>query len=194
MKITSKLKIVLKSLLSVRYGEVATDKAVLLWDGEEDLAEGMEVFVKDENDEIVPAEDGEYITEDKKTIVIVDGKVSEIKDPEAEVAPTEEPIEESKEEMAEEPAEEPAPADEPENEEENEPSVEERIASMEEKVAALIEGINGIVNSVAELESRLAEVEGKLSKVEAPAADPVDDEPAAEEMEKKSRLSYMKKR
>ena len=37
-----------------------------------------------------PAPDGEYRTEDKKVIVVVDGKVAEIRDDEAEVAPEEE--------------------------------------------------------------------------------------------------------
>lgn len=189
MKITKRLQIVLKSLLSVKFGEVKTDKGVLIWDGEtEELQEGMEVFVRDENDEIVPAEDGLYTVEDGKRITVTDGKVEKIEDPEAEVAPEEEPIEETKEEMAEEPA----PADEPEAEEE-EISPEARIADLEQKVAALVDGINGLVNSIAEIEGRLTEVEGKLSKISAPAADPID-EPAPEEMEKKSRLDYARKR
>jgi len=67
-------------------GRVNTDKGELLWEGEGDLQEGMEVFVLREG-ELTPAEDGEYVTEDNKTIVVVEGKVSELRDPEAEVAP-----------------------------------------------------------------------------------------------------------
>ena len=67
-------------------GRVNTDKGELLWEGEDDLREGMEVFVLRDG-ELTPAEDGEYLTEDNKTIVVVEGKVSELRDPEAEVAP-----------------------------------------------------------------------------------------------------------
>ena len=66
MKLTSKLKIALKSLLSVNLAEVETDKAVLIFDGE--LAEGIEVFVKDEEaeDGVKHAEDGSYETDTHK--------------------------------------------------------------------------------------------------------------------------------
>ena len=71
---------------------VNTDKGVLYWLGNEDLAEGVEVFVDAEGEEgLVPAPDGEYKTEDGKTIVVVEGRVAEIRDPEAEVAPEPEP-------------------------------------------------------------------------------------------------------
>ena len=69
--------------------EVVTDAATLIWDGEEDLKAGDEVFVEDEEGNRTPAADGDYKTEDGKVIVVVDGKVAEIKDAEAEVAPEE---------------------------------------------------------------------------------------------------------
>lgn len=79
MKLTSKLKIALKSLLSVSLSEVETDKATLIYDGE--LAEGIEVFVRDEEaeDGVKPAEDGTYEAEDK-IIEVADGKISKITD------------------------------------------------------------------------------------------------------------------
>ena len=92
MKITERLKVMLKNILSIKMGEVDTNKGRLVWDGEDDLKAGDEVF-QIVDDEPKPAEDGEYITDDGKTIVVVEGKVAEIKDPEAEVAP-EEPVEE----------------------------------------------------------------------------------------------------
>ena len=46
--------------------------------------------------------DGDYTTEDSKVVVVVDGKVAEIKDAEAEVAPEEKPAEEAEVEAAEE--------------------------------------------------------------------------------------------
>lgn len=71
----------------VALGNISTDKGVLSWDGKEDLKAGDSVFVEDPDGNRNPAADGEYMTEDGKTIVVVDGKVSEIRDPEAEVAP-----------------------------------------------------------------------------------------------------------
>ena len=68
------------------FGRIATDNGELIWDGEEDLEAGREVFVERDG-ELVPAPDGEYRTEDGKTIVVVEGRVAEIRDPEAEVAP-----------------------------------------------------------------------------------------------------------
>jgi len=79
----------------VEMASKATDKGELFWEGEEDLKAGDEVFVENEG-ERQPAPDGEYATEDGKVIVVVDGKVAEIRDPEAEVAP-----EDNAEEVAE---------------------------------------------------------------------------------------------
>ena len=80
----NKIKAALAAILA-QYGSVATDKGVISWDGEEDLKAGDKVFTETEGGERVAAGDGEYVTEDGKTIVVVDGSVSEIRDPEAEV-------------------------------------------------------------------------------------------------------------
>lgn len=93
----NRFKAALAKLLAV-FGNVTTDKGVLAWDGEEDLKAGDAVYIEDQEGNRTDAPDGDYITSDNKTIVVVDGRVSEIKDPEAEVAP-------------EEPAEEDAPAE-----------------------------------------------------------------------------------
>lgn len=194
MKITNKLKVMLKSILSLKFGAIETDKGRLVWDGaDEDLKEGDEVFVEVEGEEPKAAEDGEYTTEDGKVITVVEGKVASIKDPEAEVAPEEVPVEETAQEEVKAEEEIPAPADEEETPAEEEATEEDRLASLEEKVNAIVEGLNEIINSIASLEGRIAEVEGKLAKVEAPAADPVEEEIPVEE-EKKTRLSYMRKK
>ncbi len=73
----------------VSLGNITTDKGILSWDGEEDLKAGDSVFIEDTEGNREAASDGEYVTEDGKTIVVVDGKVSEIRDPKAEVAPAE---------------------------------------------------------------------------------------------------------
>ena len=86
-KIMSKLK-KLKAALAKAFaalGNVTTDKGILAWDGDEDLKAGYKIYVEDAEGNRTPAEDGEYRTEDGKTIVVVGGQVAEIKDPEAEV-------------------------------------------------------------------------------------------------------------
>jgi len=70
----------------VEAGSVATDNGTLEWDGEEDLKAGDAVYVRDENGERIPAADGQYVTEDGKTITVADGVVASIEDPAAEVA------------------------------------------------------------------------------------------------------------
>ena len=70
-----------------QYGRVDTDKGALIWAGEEDLKEGDDVFVEAEDGNLAPAPDGDYAIEDAKVIVVVDGKVAEIRDAKAEVAP-----------------------------------------------------------------------------------------------------------
>lgn len=86
----------------VEMGNVSTDKGVLAWDGDEDLKEGDAVYIVDENGERSAAADGDYVTGDGKTIVVVNGRVSEIRDPRAEVAPEAPAEEEAVEETAEE--------------------------------------------------------------------------------------------
>lgn len=111
------LKMFFRSLLT-KLGSVATDKAVLNWDSDEDLVAGMEVYIERENEngdiEYIAPEDGDYTTADGKIIKVVDGKVAEILDPSAEVdmnedAPVEEVVNEelATEELAEETVENP---------------------------------------------------------------------------------------
>lgn len=75
----SKIAKFVKSLM--KFGEVTTDKGKLYWNGEDAIAVDVEVYVDGENDEKVVAPDGDYNLEDGKVIVVVDGKVSEIKEP-----------------------------------------------------------------------------------------------------------------
>jgi hypothetical protein len=71
-----KIKAALAKVL-VECANCTTDKGILYWDGEDDLAVDVPVFTDEAK--TTPAEDGEYIKEDGTTIVIKDGKVSEIK-------------------------------------------------------------------------------------------------------------------
>lgn len=58
----------------LKFAEVETDKGLLTYEGE--LVVGNEVFIEKDG-ELIPAEDGEYVAEDK-TIVVKDGKIAEI--------------------------------------------------------------------------------------------------------------------
>lgn len=81
----SRIKAALAKVLA-QFGSVTTDRGVLVWDGDEDLKAGDVISVEAEDGTTTQAEDGEYKTPDNKVIVVVDGKVSEIRDNEAEVA------------------------------------------------------------------------------------------------------------
>ena len=60
--------------LLLKFAEVETDKGLLTYEGE--LVVGNEVFIEKDG-ELIPAEDGEYVSVDK-TIVVKDGKIAEI--------------------------------------------------------------------------------------------------------------------
>jgi hypothetical protein len=106
-KTMSKLERFKAALLKAfaEFANVTTDKGILAWDGDADLAVGDAVFIEDAEGNRTPAEDGEYTTDEGKVIVVAEGKVAEIKETETEVEPTEEtpaetPAEETPAEMA----------------------------------------------------------------------------------------------
>lgn len=80
-----KIKAALAKIL-VECANCTTDKGILYWDGDDTLAVDMPVFTDEAK--TTPAEDGDYIKEDGSTIVVKDGKVSEIK-PKVEDKPVE---------------------------------------------------------------------------------------------------------
>ena len=94
MKRLGKLKEILSQLIQLeKNSETAKDGRVIYWEGE--LAEGVALYVLDEEGNEVACPDGEVIIEDKK-IVVADGKVSTIETvaaEEPEPMPTDEPME-----------------------------------------------------------------------------------------------------
>lgn len=124
------------------YGRIATDKGTIVWEGEDDLAEGMFVWAEDAEGNRVELEDGEYANEDV-IIAVAGGKVESIRKVEApEPEQPAEPVADAAEgEPAAEPAAEPA-----------EDEKDKRIAELEAENA--------------ELRKRIAELEAK------PAAEP----------------------
>lgn len=186
------LKVMLKALLDLKMSEVITDKATLIYDADI-LEEGIEVFVQDpENaDKVIPAEDGEYtIEEEKKIVVVKDGKVAEVKEMEqaeettetTETTDTTEVVE--AEEIVNTPAEDPIAEEVTEETE------------TDKRISEILDTVTELANRLSALEGKLTEMEERLSKVEGePAAEPIEDEnkPAEEEV-KASRLSYLKKK
>lgn len=91
MKRLGKLKEILSQLIQLeKNSETAKDGRVIYWEGE--LAEGVALYVLDEEGNEVACPDGEVIIEDKK-IVVADGKVSTIETVAAEEPKAEEPAE-----------------------------------------------------------------------------------------------------
>ena len=89
MKRLGKLKEILSQLIQLeKNSETAKDGRVIYWEGE--LAEGVALYVLDEEGNEVACPDGEVIIEDKK-IVVADGKVSTIETVAVEEPKAEEP-------------------------------------------------------------------------------------------------------
>lgn len=155
--------------LLVECGAVKTDKAVLVWDSEEDLKAGYSVYV-DVDGERKPAEDGEYETEDGKTIVVKDGKVESIVDAAAEVDAAEKTkcAETDKQACAED-----APAD-VENPDDSKEDVNKAIEELRKEVNELYKIVDAVLNKIGESRK---EADERLSKIEKmSAAKPAEDE------------------
>lgn len=168
-----KIKAELAKLL-IKYSVVKTDKAVLEYDGEE-LVAGMDVYITDENGDKVPAEDGEYTTEDNKVISVKDGKVESIIDKAADVEAEEEEKKED-EPMVEEPtAEEPMPEDKKEDEVSLE-DINTSIDEMRKEIDELYKIVDSLLKKVGETRD---EADERLKKLECKSLA----KPASEEFE-----------
>ena len=172
-----KIKAELAKLL-IKYSVVKTDKAVLEYDGE-DLVAGMDVYITDEEGNKVPAEDGEYVTEDNKVITVKDGKVESIIDKAADVEAEEE--EKKEDEPMEEPiVEEPMPEDKKEDEV-NLEDVNTAIDELRKEVDELYEIVDSLLKKVGETRE---EADERLKKLECKSLA----KPASEEFEALGRL------
>lgn len=172
-----KIKAELAKLL-IKYSVVKTDRAVLEYDGE-NLVAGMDVYITDENGDKVPAEDGEYTTEDNKKITVKDGKVESIVDPVAEVDAEEEEKKED-EPMVEPIVEEPMPDDKKEDEV-NLEDVNVAIDELRKEVDELYKIVDSLLKKVGENRD---EADERLKKLECKSLA----KPASEEFEALGRL------
>ena len=145
----SKLYKLAKMILSL--SEVKTNKGELI--SETVIEVGSEVFIEDANDMLVPAPDGEYVTQDEETLVVADGKVVEIREKETEEAPVEEqPVEEP---LVEEPVEE-QPVEEAEPDDKDK-----RIAELEAQIDELNQVIVEKDELIGELRKQLEDSDAK---------------------------------
>lgn len=151
----TKLELIKTKLAKIllQFTSVKTDKGILEYDGEE-LATDVEIYIVDENGERSKPEDGEYVTEDDKTIVVTDGKVTEIKEKEEEV--TEETVEEEVTEEMEETVEEVT-------EETVEEEKVDELAELKAEIEALKTIVEELVNTVSAMNNTTEE---RLSKIE----------------------------
>ena len=134
----------------MKLGKVETDNGVLIFEGDV-LTEGTEVFIEDENGNIVPAPDGKY-----SEYVVKDGKIA----PTEVVEPKAKP--ESEEVMQEEVIVEP----EPEVKESDDDKYEERISALESKIAELEGKVAELISAKEELEfSQLKPAEKEIKDI-----------------------------
>ena len=161
MKIKN-IKEALKAMIrQMEFSTATTDKGVIGWDVDGEIEVGTEVYLVDENGDRQPIEDGDYVLEDGRTVVVKDSKVEEIK--------------EKAEEVVEEPTNE--PTTEETNVEENEEPTDTEVENpdgTEEKDNTAIEELRKEVNElydlVDKLTKRIEELENK------PAAQPVQED------------------
>ena len=162
MKIKS-IKEALKAMIrQMEFSTATTDKGVIGWDVDGEIEVGTEVYLVDENGDRQPIEDGDYVLEDGRTVVVKDSKVEEIKE-KAEEPTVEEPTQE--------------PTTEETNVEENEEPTDTEVENpdgTEEKDNTAIEELRKEVNElydlVDKLTKRIEELENK------PAAQPVQED------------------
>ena len=134
----------------MKLGKVETDNGVLIYEGDV-LEVGTEVFIEDENGNIVPAPDGQY--GDYK---VVDDKIAPAEVVEPEAKP------ESEEVMQEEVIVEP----EPEVKESDDDKYEERISALESKIAELEGKVAELISAKEEFEfSQLKPAEKEIKDI-----------------------------
>ena len=152
----TKLELIKTKLAKIllQFTSIKTDKGILEYDGEE-LATDVEIYIVDENGERSMPENGEYVTEDDKTIVVTDGKVTEIKEKEEEVTEEETVEEEVTEEMEE-------TVEEVTEETVEEEKVDE-LAELKAEIEALKSIVEELVNTVSAMNNTTEE---RLSKIE----------------------------
>lgn len=163
-----RIKTMLSELLELEMSSSTSDKGVVYWD-EDELKVGTSIYVQDENDIKVLAEDGDYEIEDK-IYKVEGGVVTEITDKTMPVEIVETPEEEELPEPEEKPEEEEEkPEDNPETDEDETPELEEEVENPDnegeeddtEAIVKLREEVNELYKVVDILKKELEELKGK---------------------------------
>ena len=150
------LRLKLFSLLC-QFESIKTDKGELVVD--KTLEEGVEAYIGEN-----PAEDGEYVLEDERIVVIKDGKVAEIRDKEVEDEKKDE-VEDIKEDVKEE-----VNAEEVVKEDEVVEETEVKEETTEDKV-----DVEALKKENEELKAKIVELEEKIKELnEKPVDAPID--------------------
>lgn len=154
---------ILKGLLSFEKQEVKlndfTDaNGLKITSPDDKLDVGSDVYGLDDQGNQIPLDNGEYNLTDGSTIVVMDGKVSEIK---AEAAPKdggETPVEDASVEAAKAPDapvdEAPAEAEKPADAKE-EAGVADRVAKLEELVATILDALDKLTSGSQEMAEKV---------------------------------------
>lgn len=155
MTIIDKIKAALAEAVQLK--NVTTDKGVISWEGDEDLAVGVEVFIEDAEGNRAPAEDGDYKLDDGTIVKVEGGKVAEILEPEADIEGEEEAPQEGEE-------------------------TPDALTALEERVKALEDIVKELQTAMTEMSAGtelIAQKVGKLMKE--PAAKPIKEQHKEEE-------------
>lgn len=164
---------IIETPTEVKMGVVKTDKAVIEYDGDEDLVAGMSVYVtNEETGERTPAENGEYTTEDGKVISVVDGKVESIVDPLAEVDSADDEVAPEGGEPKPEETENVEKAEEVENPDGSEEPTPDAVEELRREVDELYKIVDSILEKIGESRREADERFEKLEKMS--MAEPVE--------------------
>ena len=155
----NQIKLELSKILA-SFSELKTDKAILTWPSDEEIREGLEVYVLDENGEYTEAPDGEYVDEEERIIVVKEGRIesitTKVEEPEETVEETVEEIVEAEETPTEETVESPSGEEE---------TVPDAVEELRKEVNELFEIIHQLIGKVSELESRIGESDERIEKM-----------------------------
>jgi hypothetical protein len=130
---------------------------------------GLEIYLVNADNTQTPLENGDYILSDGRTITVADGKISDVKAPEAADAPAEET-----QPMAEDAPVEETPAEEAKSDDE----VVKRIEALEQAVNEILQMLQGAMSKTEQTLSAQKELKERVAKfAEAPSTEKIEVKP-----------------
>lgn len=153
----TKIKLELAKILA-SFSELKTSNGILYWASDEEIREGLEVYILDENGEYSEAPDGEYVDEAENRIVVKEGRIESITPKEEEQPAEEQPAEEVA-------AEEAPAAEEVESPSGEEEPVPDAIEEVRKEINELYDIVEKLISKVSELESKQNTANETLEKM-----------------------------